>query len=119
MNQTDKVMNEYQNFDPVTDAFFFKTGSQEQVIFHGRNYIIKKRLSAAEQATMKSLPNFVRAASNLYVNVNKITNIDGNTLHFRDEFAYPRTITVSKRTLEQIKRLLPRTPGFFSPEQLI
>lgn len=116
MNQNDKVVTEYHDFDPVTDAFFFKTGMQEQVIFHGRNYIIKKRMSSAELASLKSQPNFVRAASNLYVNVNKITNIDGNTLHFRDEFAYPRTITVSRRILEQIKRRLPHTPGFISPK---
>ncbi|MDR0267929.1 LytTR family transcriptional regulator DNA-binding domain-containing protein [Paenibacillus sp.] len=119
MNQTDKVMNEYQSFDPVTDAFLFKTGGQEQVIFHGRNYIIKKRLSATELASLKSQSNFVRAASNLYVNVNKITNIHGNTLHFQDEFAYPRTITVSKRILEQIKQRMPRIPGFLTPKQMI
>ncbi|BFH61362.1 MULTISPECIES: LytTR family transcriptional regulator DNA-binding domain-containing protein [Paenibacillus] len=119
MNQNDKVVYEYQSFDPVTDAFFFKTGSHEQVIFHGRNYIIKKRLSSAELASLKAQPNFVRAALNLFVNVNRITNIDGNTLHFRDEFAYPRTITVSRRTLEQIKRRMQRTPDNPSPKQTI
>ncbi|GIO65655.1 LytTR family transcriptional regulator DNA-binding domain-containing protein [Paenibacillus sp. FSL M7-1455] len=117
MNQNDKVITEYYDFDPVTDAFFFKTGAQEQVIFHGRNYIIKKRLSSAELASLKSQPNFVRAASNLYVNVNKITNIDGTTLHFRDEFAYPRTITVSRRILDQIKRRMPSAPDIALPKQ--
>lgn len=118
MNQSSKVLHEYQNFDPVTDAFFFKVGNQGQVIFHGRNYIIKKRLSAADLAALKSQPNFVRAASNVYVNVNKITNIDGSTLHFRDEFAFARTVTVSKRILEQIKQRMPRNPGNLSPKQI-
>lgn len=117
MNQNDKAITEYYDFDPVADAFFFKTGAQEQVIFHGRNYIIKKRMSFSELASLKSQPNFVRAASNLFVNVNKITHIDGNTLHFRDEFAYPRTITVSRRILEQIKRRLPSTPDMALPRQ--
>ncbi|GAB6990729.1 LytTR family transcriptional regulator DNA-binding domain-containing protein [Paenibacillus pini] len=107
MNQSNQVMNEYQNFDPVNDAFFFKVGTQGQIIFHGRNYIIKKRLSTAEQTNLLSQPNFVRAASNLYVNVSRIRGIEGNVLHFRDEFAYPRTISVSKRILEHVKKLMP------------
>lgn len=104
MTSSDKVLQEYHQFDPVTDAFFFKVGGQGQVIFHGRNYIIKKRLTSQETSALIAQPNFVRAASNIYVNVNKITSFEGNVLHFRDDFAYPRTISVSKRILEQIKK---------------
>lgn len=60
MNQNDKVITEYYDFDPVTDAFFFKAGAQEQVIFHGRNYIIKK--DCPPQNSLRSNPSPISSA---------------------------------------------------------
>jgi len=98
----------YEDLDPH-DTYFFKIGGHGLVCFHGRNYSIKKRLSAEQTSTMISDTSFYRINTNCYVNLFKISEIRDNMLLFRDEIHGIKTITVPRRNLEQIRRLLPQS----------
>ncbi len=99
--------NVYEDLDPH-DTYFFKIGGHGLVCFHGRNYSIKKRLTAEQTSTMISDSSFYRISTNCYVNLFKISEIRDNTLLFRDEIHGIKTINVPRRNLEQIRRLIPR-----------
>ncbi|MGG4553739.1 LytTR family transcriptional regulator DNA-binding domain-containing protein [Paenibacillus sp. FSL W8-0186] len=106
MNVGLEEKNVYEALDPH-DAYFFKVGGHGLVCFHGRNYSIKKRLSADQTSKLISDPSFYRVSTNCYVNLNKVTDIQDNVLLFRDQIHGIKTINVPRRNLEQIKRLLP------------
>ncbi|MBP2001213.1 DNA-binding LytR/AlgR family response regulator [Paenibacillus shirakamiensis] len=98
--------NVYEDLDPGADAYFFKVGDQGVVIFHGRNYNLKKRLTDEEQRTLLHHPSFFRITCHLFVNVDKITEIDHNTLHFRDAIHGVKSIEVPRKMAEQLRRLI-------------
>ncbi|WMT43542.1 LytTR family transcriptional regulator DNA-binding domain-containing protein [Paenibacillus sp. D2_2] len=58
---------------------------------------------------MISDTSFYRISTNCYVNLFKISEIRDNMLLFRDEIHGIKTITVPRRNLEQIRRLLPQS----------
>ncbi|GIP21338.1 MULTISPECIES: LytTR family transcriptional regulator DNA-binding domain-containing protein [Paenibacillus] len=98
--------NVYEDFNPKLDAYYFKVGDYGLISFHGRNYTIKKRMSSAEKAKLLSEASFYRLTSNFYVNLDKITHIENQALYFKDKISGDKCIPVSRRTQEQVRRLL-------------
>jgi hypothetical protein len=43
-----EARNVYEDFEVETDILFFKVGDHDLVIIHGRNYNIKKRMTAEQ-----------------------------------------------------------------------
>lgn len=94
----------YEDFEPSEDTFFFKTGSGGVISFHGRNYNITKRLSAEQKLNLIRNSAFVRISSNCYVNVNKISCLEKDTIRFVEQVSGSKIISVpiwKKSTLQQ------------------
>lgn len=106
----DVAVNLYENIEPRRDILFFKVGAHGLISFHGRNYNIKKRLSAEQRALLTEDPSFFRVASDCYVNVDKITEIASDYLIFGDRSSTAKRLPVSKRKQQLIKqRMLERS----------
>lgn len=90
------------------DTYFFKLGAHGMVCFHGKNYSLKKRLSPEQSSSLVSDPAFYRVNSQCYVNVSKVHGIQGTSLEFRDEIHGIKTLAVSRRTVEEIRRRLSK-----------
>ncbi|MDQ0086636.1 DNA-binding LytR/AlgR family response regulator [Paenibacillus anaericanus] len=108
MNTVVEEQNVYEDLDPH-DTYFFKIGVRGLVCFHGRNYSLKKRLSAEQTSKLISDSSFYRISTNCYVNLFKVHAVQDNVLLFRDEYHGIKTINVSRRNIEGVKRLLPGT----------
>lgn len=89
------------------DTYFFKLGAQGMVCFHGKNYSLKKRLSPEQTSSLIADPAFYRVSSQCYVNLSKVHSMQGATLEFRDEIHGIKTLSVSRRTVDEIRRRLP------------
>ncbi|ANS73922.1 hypothetical protein AWM70_04525 [Paenibacillus yonginensis] len=96
----------YENFEPVEDAYFFKVGSKGLVSFYGRNYTIKKKLSAEEQNSLLTHPCFVRVAHQCYANKEKVSAIENQMLRFEDKESYPKTLNVAPWLQRYVKKQL-------------
>ncbi|GGH16492.1 LytTR family transcriptional regulator DNA-binding domain-containing protein [Paenibacillus segetis] len=106
MNIEYEEHNVYEDLDPH-DTYYFKIGVHGLVCFHGRNYSLKKRLSAEQTSKLTSDSSFYRISTNCYVNLVKVHAIRDNVLLFRDDYHGIKTINVPRRNLEGVKRLLP------------
>ncbi|AWB44214.1 hypothetical protein DCC85_08305 [Paenibacillus sp. CAA11] len=96
----------FEGFEPVKDAFFFRTGSHGLVSFYGRNYTKKKRMSVEELNSLVTHPSFVRVSLQCYVNTSKIAATENHLIYFRDKISYPLTLSVSRRQEQKVKKLL-------------
>ncbi|WP_138496331.1 LytTR family transcriptional regulator [Paenibacillus pinistramenti] len=96
----------FENFSPAEDAYFFKIGSKGLVSFHGRNYTIKRKLTAEEQLSLMNHPSFVRVAHQCYANKDKISGLENQMLFFGDKESYPRTLTVAPWLQRHVKKQL-------------
>lgn len=76
------------------------------VSFHGRNYNIKKRMSAEQLKSMIAKACFVQVKSDCYVNLGKISAIENDLLYFGSELGDGKTIPVTKRKQAMIRELL-------------
>lgn len=94
----------YEDFEPSKDSFFFKIGSGGLVSFHGRNYNIRKKLSAEQKQNLIRNAAFVRISSNCYVNVDKISSLEKDHIRFVEQVCTSKLISVpiwKKSTLQQ------------------
>ena len=100
-----KEQTVYETFKPH-DSYFFKLGSHGMVCFHGKNYSLKKTLSPEQITALLADPAFYRVSNQYYANVPKVHAIEGSTLLFRDQIHGIKTIPVSRRAVEEIRRRL-------------
>ncbi|WP_255570429.1 LytTR family transcriptional regulator DNA-binding domain-containing protein [Cohnella sp. CFH 77786] len=104
MSGATRDKNVYEDFEPRTDTLFFKVDSSHGLVsFHGRNYNIKKRLSADERNRLMSDAAFFRLDSNCYVNAGKISRMEDDAICFGDT---NKRIPCSKRKQQMILNLL-------------
>jgi hypothetical protein len=79
------------------------------VSFHGRNYNMRKRMTAEERNHLIADALFVRATDNCYVNVNKVTAVSNDCLYFDNVTDHAKQVPLSWRNQSIIKqRLLER-----------
>jgi DNA-binding LytR/AlgR family response regulator len=104
--------NVYEDFEPRTDTLYFRIDpSHDLISFHGRNYNIKKRLSADEKSRLLSDSSFFRLESNCYVNTGKISRMEDDAICFGDT---NKRIACSKRQQQMVRDVLAassRKPG--------
>lgn len=105
MNVALNERNEYENFDVESDVLYFKTGVQELVCFHGRNYNRTRKMTAAELKQLVSQPAFYQVSSNCYVNLSKIKSISDGTIYFGTAFSDAKKLNVNRRKQYVIEQL--------------
>ncbi|MBT2293626.1 LytTR family transcriptional regulator DNA-binding domain-containing protein [Paenibacillus albidus] len=101
-----EARNVYEDFEVETDILFFKVGDHDLVIFHGRNYNIKKRMSAQQLNRLLKSSNFYQVYSGCYVNLSRISSIEDDCIFFGEKGLYAKNIRVPKRKQESIRHLL-------------
>jgi hypothetical protein len=105
MNAALQEKNVYEDFEPRQDTLFFKVGAYGLISFHGRNFNIKKRLSAEERNRLiTDTSTFCRVSSDCYVNLIKISVMSDDCLFFGDS---SKRISCSKRKQQMIRQLMP------------
>lgn len=104
MNAALQDKNVYEDFDPRKDTLFFKVGAHGLISFHGRNYNIKKRMSAEERNLLiNDTTTFFRVSTDCYVNVPNISVMSDDFLFFGDS---SKRISCSKRKQQIIRQLM-------------
>lgn len=101
-----EARNVYEDFEVETDILFFKVGDHDLVIFHGRNYNIKKRMTAEQLNRLLSNSCYYPVYGTCYVNLNKISSIEDDCIYFGEMGLYAKHIRVPKRKQESIRLLL-------------
>lgn len=98
--------NIYEDFVVETDILFFKTGSHSLVSFHGKNYNIKKRMSADRMTTLLSGKQFYNVGGSCYVNVDKITEVEQGIIYFGEKSPTAKVLRIPRWKQEPLKRFL-------------
>ncbi|MDT3425607.1 DNA-binding LytR/AlgR family response regulator [Paenibacillus forsythiae] len=98
--------NVYEDFEVETNVLFFKVGNHDLVIFHGRNYNIKKRMSAEQLGRLLKSPSYFHVQGEVYVNLNKISSIEDDFIYFGEKGAYAKRVHIPRRKQEAIRQLL-------------
>jgi len=91
-----KNRNPYEEFALEQDVLFFKLGGRGLVCFHGRNFNMRRRMSADRIALLRSDPNFCQVAPDTYVNLRKISEFDGDVLYFGEKGPDAKRLPVSR-----------------------
>jgi hypothetical protein len=84
----------YEDFEPGRDTFFFKIGSGGLISFHGRNYNIKKLMSAEQRESLIRNSSFLRISSNCYVNIDKISSVEKDHIRFIEHTVGSKVVSV-------------------------
>lgn len=104
MNVAMQAKNVYEDFDPKADTLFFKVGTHGLISFHGRNYNIKKRMSADERNQLiADTGTFFRVSSDCYVNIRNISSMGQAHIFFGDS---SKRVSCSQRKLQMIREKL-------------
>lgn len=86
----------YEDFEPGRDTFFFKIGSGGLISFHGRNYNIRKKVSAEQRENLIRNSAFLRISSNCYVNIDKISSVEKDHIRFIEHTSGSKIISVPR-----------------------
>lgn len=105
MNLALSERNVYEDFDLESDVLYFKVGIQGLVSFHGRNYNIKKRMTAELITQLIGKSSFYQISSNCYINLGKIKSISGGTIYFGTDCSESKQLTVNRRKQYVIQQL--------------
>ncbi|CAM3347194.1 MULTISPECIES: hypothetical protein [Paenibacillus] len=98
--------NMYEDFVVETDILFFKTGSHGLVSFHGRNYNIKKRMTADNINSLVSGKQFYYVGGNCYVNIDKVTDVEQGIVYFGEKAPSAKHLRIPRWKQEPLKRLV-------------
>lgn len=101
-----EARNVYEDFEVETDILFFKVGDHDLVIFHGRNYNIKKRMTAEQLNRLLLSSSYYHVYGGCYVNLNKISSIEEDCVYFGEKGLYAKNVRVPRRKQESIRLLL-------------
>lgn len=98
--------NPYEDMKIAEDVLFFKLGAPGLVCFHGRNYNIKKRMSAEQVERLIGDTGFYKVNSECYVNVSKISTIEDDCLFFGEMGPESKRLPISKRQQQALRSLM-------------
>ncbi|CAM3993519.1 hypothetical protein L1N85_04550 [Paenibacillus alkaliterrae] len=105
VNKVLSERNVYEDFELESDVLYFKVGIQGIVSFHGRNYNIKKRLTAEQIDQLTNERSFYPINSNWYINIGKIKTIEGGTIYFGSDISESKQVSVNRRKQYVIQQL--------------
>lgn len=101
-----EVRNPYEQLEIEQDVLFFKLGAPGLVCFHGRNYNMKRRMTAEQIGRLTADPTFYRIGADCYVNVKKISSIEHDRLYFGDKGPDSKVLPAPKRHQMAIRSML-------------
>lgn len=101
-----ETRNVYEDFEVEKDILFFRVGDHDLVIFHGRNYNIKKRMPAEQLNRLLSSSTFYHVQGDCYVNLNKISAIEDDCIYFGEMGLYAKQVRVPRRKQQSILHLI-------------
>ncbi len=94
----------YEQFEPRKDSLFFRIGGTPDLIsFHGRNYRIRKRITADQMKSLIDDSSFIRVSTDCYVNVNRVTAVEDDCLFFQEKTYGQNRMPVSRKMQEIIR----------------
>src|SRR4051794_9966016 len=96
----------YESFEVEKDIYYFKVGRLGMVSFHGRNYNIKKSITAEQLNSYVTSGHFVKVSSNCYVNARKVLSVTDGLICFDQGYSEANRIHVPKWRMSGIKSLL-------------
>ncbi|MBW7473817.1 LytTR family transcriptional regulator DNA-binding domain-containing protein [Paenibacillus oenotherae] len=96
----------YESFEVQKDIYYFKVGRLGTVSFHGRNYNIRRNISADQLKSYLADGHFVKISSRCYINLNKVLSLTDGMLHFAQDGTYPKQLPISKWKQQHIRNLL-------------
>ena len=105
MNTTQQERNVYEDFELETDILYFKIGALGLVSFHGRNYNIKKRMSAEQMTEITNHSSFYPIRSNCYINIGKIHSITSGVIYFGSKYDESKQLIVPRRKQYMVQQL--------------
>ncbi len=105
MNTSLQERNVYEDFDLESDILYFRMGTQGLVSFHGRNYNIKRRMTAEQLKQLMSQPQFFQISSNCYINIYNIKSIASGTIYFGAAYSESKQLPVNRRKQYVIQQL--------------
>ena len=103
---TEYARNVYECFEVETDILFFKVGTLGLIIFHGRNYNIKKKLSIEQLQVITQSGKFIKVSGDCYVNTSKILSFVDGRINFNQSGSSSKQLPVSKWRQSHIRALL-------------
>ena len=98
----------YERFEPKEDTLFFRIGEGNLICFHGNTCQIRKRMSEEQRASLLNDSAFFRVSGNCFVNLKRITDIDGNYLCFEEKTFGDTRIPVSKRIRDEVLKRMQK-----------
>ncbi|ACT03799.1 MULTISPECIES: LytTR family transcriptional regulator DNA-binding domain-containing protein [unclassified Paenibacillus] len=105
MNTTLSGRNVYEDFELESDVLYFKLGTLGLVSFHGRNYNIKKRMTAEQIQQLTANSSFYPVNTNCYINIGKIKSIAGGVVYFGSEYHETKQVPVPRRKQYVLQQL--------------
>ncbi|WP_138755294.1 LytTR family transcriptional regulator DNA-binding domain-containing protein [Paenibacillus sinopodophylli] len=105
MNVVLSERNVYEDFELESDVLYFKLGMQGLVSFHGRNYNIKRRMTAEQISQLTNERSFYPVSSTCYINIGKIKMIEGGSIFFDSEITDSKQLPVNRRKQFVIQQL--------------
>lgn len=108
MNVALRERNPYEHLEIEQDVIYFKLGAPGLICFHGRNYNIKKRMTAEQVSQLMHDATFFRVSSDCYVNIRKISTIENDRIYFGEMGPEAKSIPVTKRHQQMLSELLGR-----------
>jgi len=105
MNVAQRERNVYEDFDLKSDILFFRLGNQGLVSFHGKNYNIKKRMTAEGIEQLVSDNGFYKISSACYINIGKIKSIASGKIYFGPDCPESKQVNVNRRKQHVVQQL--------------
>lgn len=88
------------------DCYYFKVGRLGVASFHGRNYHIRRRITADQLNSYLTSGQFVKVSSGCYINISKVASLTDGMLHFVQDGTGSKGIHIAKWKQQHIKNLL-------------
>jgi hypothetical protein len=111
MNVALETRNLYEDFVLEKDILYYRTGGHGLVSFHGKNFNVKRRLSAEQLQKIIAEGTFYKVNDDCYVNIMKIQAIKDSRVYFEafnsDD---AKCVPVSKHKHFRLKELLDHQP---------
>lgn len=106
MNVGVKETNLYESCEK--DSYYFKIGRLGFASFHGRNYHIRKRITAEQLNSYLASGQFVKVSSGCYINMSKASSLTDGKLRFEQGGIDSKELPIPRWKQQHIKNLLSK-----------
>jgi hypothetical protein len=106
-----RVINEDFDFELEREILYFRMGHHGLVSFHGKNFNVKRRLSAEQLQQIIADGAFFKVNADCYANLNKIKVIKDNRIYFISSSTdTTKSVSISRLKHYRLKEILLKQP---------